>query len=139
VAERYYCGDKYGQVTVREGFTVADGANRTPLDPRFDLHRHPAANFTWGGDGPGQKQLALALLANALGDDERALRFHLDFNRSVVSIFPDRWTITQTRIVAHIKTIELRHLELSHTQKATRPDSYSRPQRTRDTLPYDEP
>jgi Family of unknown function (DUF6166) len=139
VAERYYSGDKYGQVTVREGFIVADGANRTRLDPRFDLHRYPAANFSWSGDGPGQLQLALALLANALGDDERALRFHLDFNRRVVSIFPDRWTITRTRVVAHINTIELRQLELVHAQQViTRLDAYSRPDRTRDGLPYDE-
>jgi hypothetical protein len=44
VAERYYSGDKYGQVRVREGFAIVDGANTKRLDPRFDLHRYPAEN-----------------------------------------------------------------------------------------------
>jgi hypothetical protein len=139
MAERYYSGDAFGQVSVREGFTAADGANRTKLRPRHDLHRYSAAEFSWGGDSPGQLQLSLALLADALGDDERALKFHQDFSRRVVSIFPDRWTITRTRIVAHANTIEFRQLELSHPQQVkTRLDARPVPEQTHPSLPYDE-
>lgn len=139
MAERYYSGDAFGQVSVREGVAVADGSNRTRLNPRFDIHRYPAAGFFWGGDGPGQLQLALALLADALGDDECALQFHPEFSQRVVSIFPERWTITRTRMKAHINSIEFLQLQLGHTQQAiTRPSSQFRPERTRDALPYDE-
>jgi hypothetical protein len=139
MAERYYSGDAFGQVSVREGFTAADGSNRVQLKPRHDLHRYPAAAFSWGGDSPGQLQLALGLLADALGDDELVLKFHLDFSRRVVSIFPDRWTITRTRIVAHANTIEFRRLDLTHPQQVrTRLDAYPKSERTSLALPYDE-
>ena len=139
MAERYYSGDAFGQVSVREGFTAADGSNRAKLRPRHDLHRYPAANFSWGSDSPGQLQLSLALLADALGDDERALKFHQDFSRRVVSIFPDRWTITRARIVAHANTIEFQQLQLSHPlQVKTRLDVYPKPERTHPALPHDE-
>jgi len=61
-------------------------------------------------NGFSPAQLALALLADALGDDERAQRFHQDFNRRAVSLFPDRWTITRSRILAYVNVIELTQL-----------------------------
>ena len=57
-----------------------------PLDPRFDLRRHAdGLNFGYAGSGPAQ--LSLALLADALGDDGRAIRSYQDFKRRVVA----RW------------------------------------------------
>ena len=57
-----------------------------PLDPRFDLRRHAdGLNFGYAGSGPAQ--LSLALLADALGDDDRARRNYQDFKRKHVA----RW------------------------------------------------
>jgi len=91
VVERFYSGEPGGQVTVRDDFTITDGKPKRSLDHQPD-------------------QLALALLADALGDDDRALQFHQDFNRRVVSIFPARWTITRSRIIAYVNMIELKQL-----------------------------
>jgi hypothetical protein len=44
-----------------------------PLDPRLDLWNHSPTGFEWGYGGSGPCQLALALLADALGDGQEQL------------------------------------------------------------------
>lgn len=56
-----------------------------PLDPRFDLANHSPTGFAWGYGGSGPAQLALALLADALADDERALAFYQEFKQRFVA------------------------------------------------------
>lgn len=85
---------------------VREGGERHPLDPRFDLRSHAPRGFTWGTAATGALQLALALLADATIDDNRALDLHYRFERRVVSIFPERWTITRSRILAHADMLE---------------------------------
>ena len=105
MAERFYFGEAPGKVIVREG------AEKRPLDPRFDLRKH-STGFAWGGDGGGAgsaQQLALALLADALRNDARASRVHHDFNSRVIPLFPKRWTITRSRIIAYVDRIEIEH------------------------------
>jgi hypothetical protein len=46
------------------------------LDPHRDLGPHACADLAWGSYGSGAAQLALALAADGLGDDARALRIH---------------------------------------------------------------
>lgn len=101
-AERFYSGEPEGQVLVHEG------ARKRPLDPRFDLCQHSPAELGWGNAGCGTSQLALALalLADALDDDARALQLYLRFSCRVVASFPQRWTITRSRILAHVDLIE---------------------------------
>jgi hypothetical protein len=109
MAERFYCGEARGKVIVREG------AERRPLDPRFDLHKHSSIGFAWGGSDSSAgstQQLALALLADALRNDERASRVHRDFNSRVIPLFPKRWTITRSRILAYVDRIEAEHSKM---------------------------
>ena len=106
MVERFYYGEAPGKVTVREG------AEKRPLDPRFDLRKHSTTGFAWGRDGGtagSAQQLALALLADALRDDARASRVHHDFNSRVIPLFPKRWTITRSRIIAYVDRIETEH------------------------------
>lgn len=100
MAEVLYSGQHKGRVI------VCESGIRRPLDPRFDLGVHFPSGFGRGKKDDGQAQLSLALLADALGDDSRALRLHHAFNSRVVAIFPDRWTITRSRIVAYVDMIE---------------------------------
>lgn len=107
--ETFYTGVRPGQVTIRAG------SNRRPLAPRFDLHKYPSASFTaarefaWGAAGEGgPAQLSLALLADALGDDARALQLHHRFNRRVITMLPPRWTMTRSRVVAYADLMERR-------------------------------
>src|SRR5439155_2970286 len=44
--------------------------NGVPLNPRLDLRKHSVTGFEWGYGGSGPAQLALALLADHLANDE---------------------------------------------------------------------
>jgi len=54
------------------------------LDPRLDLVDHAPSGMTFGYLGSGPKQLALAILASAAGDDV-AKRFYRDYEADVIS------------------------------------------------------
>ena len=73
-----------------------------------DLVNHSPTGFGWGYGGSGPAQLALALLADALGSDDRAIRLHHDFEFKVVAAWPEgeRWWITAEQIAAVVKVIE---------------------------------
>lgn len=100
MAEILYSGEQGGQVTVREGET------KRPLDPRFDLHKYSPPAFAWGKGDIVSAQLSLALLADALLDDARALKLHHRFNRRVVTLLPARWTLTRSRVLDYAELIE---------------------------------
>lgn len=76
--------------------TVTDATGTRRLDLRLDLSNHSPTGFNWGYGGSGPAQLALALLADALGDDDRALRLHQLFKFKVVANWDmeKSWTTT---------------------------------------------
>jgi len=76
-----------------------------PLDPRFDLKRLSPTGFEWTYEGNGPAQLALALLADHLGDDARALALYEPFMRAVVAELDNSWELTSAEIDAALKTI----------------------------------
>ena len=59
--------------------------NNRPVSPRNDLRNHSPDGFEFGYGGSGPAQLALAILADALGDDERALNLYQQFKWDIVS------------------------------------------------------
>jgi hypothetical protein len=78
------------------------------LPLRLDLFNHSPTGFSWGYGGSGPAQLAVALLADALGDDDRAIRLHQCFKFKVVACWPEgeRWWITAEQIAAVVNLIE---------------------------------
>jgi hypothetical protein len=76
---------------------TVDGA---PLDPRFDVKRFSPAGFEWTYEGDGPRQLALALLADHLGDPARALALTEGFMRKVVAVLDNAWALTSDEIEA---------------------------------------
>jgi hypothetical protein len=78
-----YRGD--GRVVVR-AYDEEGAAHQ--LAPRNDLDNHSPDGFEWGYAGSGPAQLALAILADALGDDQRAIRLHQPFKAHFVQNFP---------------------------------------------------
>src|SRR5215510_6275516 len=78
---------------------VSDAGGTRILDPRLDLRNHSPTGFEWGYGGSGPAQLALALLADHLADDEQAVALHQSFKFAVVANFPKRgWTLTSRQI-----------------------------------------
>jgi hypothetical protein len=103
MTERFYCGELPDRVVVR------DGGVKRPLDPRLDLRKCSLDGFAWGKDNDNAApayQLALALVADALRNDQRATQLHQRFSRRVVALLPQRWTITRSRVLAYIDSIE---------------------------------
>ena len=77
-----------------------------PLEPRLDLYNHSPDGFEWGYGGSGPAQLALAILANHLGDDGQALALYQSFKWEVVTKLPHRgWTMTSQEIEQALETI----------------------------------
>jgi Family of unknown function (DUF6166) len=76
-----------------------------PLAPRFDLKRLSPTGFEWTYEGNGPAQLALALLADHLGDDAKALQLYEPFMRAVVADLDNSWELTSAEIDAALQSI----------------------------------
>ena len=77
------------------------------LDLRLDLHNHSPTGFDWGYSGSGPAQLALAILANHLGDDRHALNLYQRFKWSVIAELPHkRWTLTSEQIQQALQSLQ---------------------------------
>jgi hypothetical protein len=100
MSEIFYCGENAHHVSIR------DGAAKRPLDPRSDLGNQDKVRFGWGTQDGDPAQLSVALLADALGDDGRALRLQQRFNNRVVSNLPKRWIMSRSRVLAFVRMIE---------------------------------
>ena len=87
---------------VYEGGRSLDGAIVTvdgaPLPPRHDLRVLSKTGFEWTYEGAGPAQLALALLADHLGDDQAALAQYQHFMREVVAHLDNAWRLTSADI-----------------------------------------
>ena len=75
------------------------------LDPRFDLKCLSRAGFEWTYEGAGPAQLALALLADHLGDGRRALLHYEAFMREIIADLDNAWRLTSDDIDAALARI----------------------------------
>jgi Family of unknown function (DUF6166) len=81
-----------------------------PLRPRLDLSNH-FHGFEWGHGGAGPAQLALAILADALDNDVRARRLHLEFTARAIARLPItlHWVLNRGDVLAYVADIERDH------------------------------
>ena len=93
-----YVGDR----TIDGIVVTADGE---PLDQRLDLRRFSDNGFEWTYEGPESRQLALAILADHLGDAGRAVALSEPFMREVVAYFDNTWEMTSDDVAAAIETL----------------------------------
>ena len=85
---------------------VSDGDSCRGLDPRLDLRTHSPTGFEWGYGGSGPAQLALALAADALGDDEAALGVYQRLKFRLVGRLPaDGWTLTAGELADALRSL----------------------------------
>jgi hypothetical protein len=98
MAMKVYAGDR----TIDGIVVTVDGE---PLDPRTDLAAFTVNGFEWTYEGAESKQLALAILADHLGDDKRALDLCEAFMREVVAYFDNTWEMSSADVDAAIEAI----------------------------------
>ena len=88
---KHYAGDR----TIDGVKVTVDGA---PLDPRVNFMEFSKNGFEWSYEGPETRQLALALLADHLGDAAAAKAAVEPFMRAIVANFGNEWEMSSADI-----------------------------------------
>lgn len=78
------------------------------LKPRLDLHSHSPDGFEWGYGGSGPSQLSLALLADFLEDDQKALAWYQPFKWRTVAQWErkEKWQMSGAEIADVLAALE---------------------------------
>ena len=94
---------------IYEGSRTIDGIRVTvdgqPLEDRTDIMRFSSTGFEWTYAGDAPRQLALALLANHLEDDDIALQLSESFMNAVVTDFDNDWKLTGDEIATALESL----------------------------------
>jgi hypothetical protein len=86
---------------------VEENGEFTTLPLRLDLRNHSPTGVEWGYGGSGPAQLALALAADVLGDDDRAEDVYQRLKFKVIGSLPhEGWVLTEARLRSAIDGIE---------------------------------
>jgi len=105
VAKLYNCERRRGLCFVEVRADEHFGAWYS-LNPRYDLLPLCPDGLAWGGDGPAVGQLALALIADATGNDGLAVALHVQFrDEFLLHVHHEAWCITDVdvrRMVARL-------------------------------------
>jgi ethanolamine utilization protein EutQ (cupin superfamily) len=76
-----------------------------PLDERYDIRRFTNSGFEWTYNGDAPRQLALALLADHLGDADKALELSAGFMKAKIADLDNDWTLTSEDIDSVLKEL----------------------------------
>jgi Family of unknown function (DUF6166) len=85
-----------------QGCAAVVTVNGRPLNPRLDLYNHSPTGFEWGYCGSGPAQLALAILADHLADDQEALNLYQRFKWAVVVGLPRRRFMLNSHVIEQV-------------------------------------
>ena len=91
-----YAGDR----TIDGILVTVDGE---PLDQKLDVRRFSENGFEWTYEGAESRQLALAILADHLGDADRAVGLVEPFTREIVAYFDNTWEMTSDDVSAAVE------------------------------------
>ena len=81
-------------------------ADSRPLPLRLDIWQHCGV-FDWGDNSPGDAQLAVAILGDALVDKRKARALHQAFKVEIVSKLDfHHWTLTSHDVQDIVKTLK---------------------------------
>lgn len=93
-----------------EGKRTIDGLVVTvdgkPLSEHYEVKRFTRFGFEWTYEGESPQQLALAILVDYLGDDDRAVRLSDPFMKEIVANFDNDWQLTGDQVAAGLRKLE---------------------------------
>jgi len=90
----------------RNGTAADVTVDGKPLIPRLDLWNHSPSGFEWGYGGSGPAQLALAILADHLFDEDEAVCLHQEFKQRVIANLPYAgWTLSEQEVQAAVQLV----------------------------------
>ncbi len=79
--------------------------NGQALAERYELKRFTKNGFEWAYEGDSPQQLALAILADHLGDDARAIALSAPFMKAVVANLDNDWALSGADIDAALQEV----------------------------------
>jgi hypothetical protein len=92
-----------------EGKRTIDGLVVTvdgePLGEHYEVKRFTKFGFEWTYEGDSPQQLALAILADYLGDNARAIRLSEPFMKQIVANLDNDWRLTGAEVDAAVRSI----------------------------------
>lgn len=91
-----------GERTI-DGLVVA--VDSEPLSLHTEVKKFTDYGFEWSYEGESPQQLALAILADFTGDEEKAVRLSEPFMKSVIANLDNDWVLTPKEINAALKEI----------------------------------
>ena len=93
-----------------EGKRTIDGLRVTvdgkPLSEHYEVKQFTKYGFEWTYEGESPQQLALAILADYLGDNEKAIRLSEPFMKQIVANLDNDWTLKSDEIDRALKSIK---------------------------------
>ena len=94
-------------MTTYEGRRTIDGLVVTidgkRLDEHYEVKRFTKYGFEWTYEGESPQQLAVAILFEHLGDNDRAIRLSEPFMKEVVANLDNDWTLSSGEIDAFLR------------------------------------
>jgi hypothetical protein len=92
-----------GKRTIDGLVVTVDGK---PLSEHYEVRRFTKFGFEWTYEGDSPRQLALAILVDYLGDNDRAIRLSEPFMKQIVANLDNDWQLSGDEIDAAIRAIE---------------------------------
>ncbi len=79
--------------------------NGEPLPERRDIVDLSDDGFEWSFEGEAPAQLAVAILADHLGDAAKAKRLYEPFMREIVANFANEWSMTSDDVALAVQAL----------------------------------
>jgi hypothetical protein len=92
-----------GKRTIDGLVVTVDGK---PLPEHCEVKRFTRFGFEWTYEGESPRQLALAILVDYLGDNERAIRLSGPFMKEIVANFDNDWQLAGADVDAAVRSLE---------------------------------
>ena len=91
-----------GKRTIDGLIVTVDGQR---LDEHYDVKCFSKYGFEWTYEGASPQQLALAILIDYLGENERAIRLSHPFMQQIIANLDNDWTLSGDEIDAALRKI----------------------------------
>ena len=92
---------------IYEGKRTIDGLVVTvdgkPLPEHYEVKQFTKRGFEWTYEGTSPQQLALAILFDYLGDNERAITLSGPYMKEVIANLDNDWKLTADEVEAYLR------------------------------------
>ncbi|HUZ32302.1 MAG TPA: DUF6166 domain-containing protein [Xanthobacteraceae bacterium] len=92
----------YAGKRTMDGLVVTVDGN--PLPEHYEVRQFTKRGFEWTYEGTSPQQLALAILVEHLGDNERAVALSEPYMKDVIANLDNEWRLTGDDVDAYVRT-----------------------------------